>query len=270
MIHIGGISVAVFGDLESGKPKSGIFLLHGRMQKREIMYEFARDIKEQVSTGVQDALVFLINHRNHGDRKVDLTANKGWDQGNQTHAFDMYAIQMGTAADVSFLIKMIPIATKKVISLWSVVGFSMGAHSTLLAMSHEPMISFGVSIAGCGDYKTLIMERASHLGLSMPPDSYEYISHELLEFIKANDSINLADRFYGKKLLMIQGEKDQCVPSGSNTIFLEALESAAPESCQLYIAPGTGHELTLPICQKVIDWLRSNSFSSFQLINRKL
>jgi pimeloyl-ACP methyl ester carboxylesterase len=117
----------------------------------------------------------------------------------------MYSIQFGTALDVSYLIKMLPVGIDKNISKWAVVGFSLGGHATILALAHYPLIHVGVSIVGCADYETLMTNRARDLGYAVPPISYQHISGQLLECLKISDPINLVENFKGKKLLLLNG-----------------------------------------------------------------
>jgi hypothetical protein len=85
---IGGIPIVAIGyeDLCSTKDIKGIFLLHGRMQRKEKLYDFAEMIHKQCSTEYASALVICVDQRNHGERIVDPDQNKGWQEGNVNHA----------------------------------------------------------------------------------------------------------------------------------------------------------------------------------------
>jgi len=115
-IHvIGGIQINVYkaSDSESTiQPHSVaiLFLLHGRLQSAKDVDSIARSILEKNNQQQRKLWIVTFDHRNHGQRLVDVTANYAWTDkvSNDLHAMDMYSIQTGTAQDVSFLIDFIP------------------------------------------------------------------------------------------------------------------------------------------------------------------
>lgn len=82
-----------------------------------------------------------------------------------------------------------------------------GGHATNLALAHDPKISVGVSICGCGDYRNLMTKRAKRIGYATPPESYRFISQKILDCVQENDPINLASNFRNRKLLLLSGGK---------------------------------------------------------------
>ncbi|KAI9658163.1 MAG: hypothetical protein M1831_004010 [Alyxoria varia] len=122
-------------------------------------------------------IALSLDHRNHGSRLQSARANAAWRDGNPTHALDMLSGIVGTAADLSTLIDFLPayLNGEPGVSLsttrpppsvniepahHSVVGISLGAHTAWHAILHEPRITSAVILLGCGDYETLMKERA--------------------------------------------------------------------------------------------------------------
>lgn len=211
---VGGIPLLVIGlgELATHKELRGVFLLHGRKGNKERMMELAQKIHLECSNSKTAVIVFCFDLRNHGDRTHDCNQNLSWDEGNINFAMgrvifnvDMYGIILGTAFDISFLMKIIPVTLNKNISNWACAGFSLGAHVTNMAVAHEPLLKVGVSICGNADYETMMIARASESGHEIPPSSYKYISEKLLSLVEANDPVALDSNFKGKKLLHLGG-----------------------------------------------------------------
>ena len=95
--------------------------------------------------------------------------------------------------DCSYLIKLVPSFIKKDIADWACVGFSLGGHTTCLALANEPKITSGVSIVGCGDYETLMINRALSLGYQVPPTCYDHLPRQLLTLLRSTDPVNLPE-----------------------------------------------------------------------------
>lgn len=125
MVHseqfvVAGLLVNVFSLdplTQSSRPAVVLFFLHGRGESAVNIQEYVGVILEKSrplrdSTDKHDLIVITFDHRNHGTRLRDAKANGGWSKNPETnndrHALDMYAIQNGTADDVSFLIDFLP------------------------------------------------------------------------------------------------------------------------------------------------------------------
>ncbi|KAJ3091799.1 hypothetical protein HK102_013390 [Quaeritorhiza haematococci] len=127
-------------------------------------FDFCHYLTTQPTTSSSERsnlLVFAFDQRNHGTRLLDEKANFSWREGNETHAMDMYSIQLGTARDVSFLIDTLPMFLEFRPRKWGCIGVSLGGHATLLAVANEVRLSAAVSIIGCGDYIALMGDRVA-------------------------------------------------------------------------------------------------------------
>lgn len=149
-LNVGGLPVNIYSKVDSAagtQPVVGFFLLHGRHGSAEKIDPIARTVVEQAlsTTSIQkrDLVVVTFDQRNHGHRLTDPKANDGWghtdtDERNNRHALDMYAIQTGTARDVSFLIDFLPSFLypndERTIIEWGVAGISLGGHSTWIGL----------------------------------------------------------------------------------------------------------------------------------------
>ncbi|KAF8899869.1 hypothetical protein CPB84DRAFT_1093377 [Gymnopilus junonius] len=230
---IGGLRVRVY---KSSKRPTGsiaaVFLLHGRLGFAEDVDSFARICLKTAEGQKQELYVITLDHRNHGSRLMEERANKTWEEGNGQHAVDMYAIQMGTARDLSFLVDFLPMylfphAECKV-DAWGVIGISLGGHSTWIALSQGPRISVGIPIIGCPDYLALMKHRAQTSGIAF---TGPHIPASLLDLIgildpasKSYSSLGTSNPFLGKKILILSGEEDTLVPWTASKTFVESLE----------------------------------------------
>lgn len=144
---IGGISTHIYGleTIHFASSVDVVFLLHGRTRTWQDNVPWAHDIIafSKSSSPPRPLLAVTFDARNHGDRTVDREKNGSWNEGNPTHAQDMYAIQVGTSQDVSFLITFLPAFLfpegKMRIENVVVAGVSLGGHETYLCLSNGMM-----------------------------------------------------------------------------------------------------------------------------------
>lgn len=96
--HIAGILTDVYGLDElpqTCKSVSCLWLLHGRLQSKEVMAGVAsaciNDWKLRRPSGNEVGLLAIaFDQRNHGSRLINALANEAWKGGNETHAQDMF------------------------------------------------------------------------------------------------------------------------------------------------------------------------------------
>jgi hypothetical protein len=68
---IGGISCSFFGQSDPNKIRVIIFVLHGRMLSREMVFPYCQRLM-----GINNSImVVAFDHRNHGSRQVDPILN---------------------------------------------------------------------------------------------------------------------------------------------------------------------------------------------------
>ncbi|RDX43993.1 hypothetical protein OH76DRAFT_1487426 [Lentinus brumalis] len=229
------------------KPVAVMFLLHGRMSKAEHMEYVAKAFLDEVhqrrkaAAGaatpegereeVMDLWIVTFDHRNHGSRIVDGQANSAWSDNpskrNDNHAIDMYAIQTGTAQDVSALIDFLPWYLfpneERVVKEWIVSGISLGGHSTWIALKNDPRLKVGIPIIGCPDYLALIVPRAEASSIPIEPP---YFPKTFVEYVKTHDpaGAGAAGAFWGKKILVVAGREDEVVPWAASERFVGELD----------------------------------------------
>lgn len=254
--NVGGVPLLAVG-AKNELFTTGIFFLHGRLESKSTHLEFAKQMQAKLSTSTNNIMIFLIDHRNHGDRIVNKEANEGW-KTNPNHATDMWAMIYGTAFDLNFLIQVLPLWVGSPIKQWIACGFSLGGHAVLMAMAHVDEIKIGVSIAGCGDYKKMMLNRASRMNIPVPPCDDTFISDQLLALIAINDPVNCIDSFKGKKILVIHGTEDRIVPIMDNNEFISNLAEKNDDTVELYKELGGGHVLSDQMKEKSISWIELN------------
>ncbi|KAJ3050194.1 hypothetical protein HK097_008829 [Rhizophlyctis rosea] len=273
--NIGGLAVHVFGTerldavLANGKtPEVAVcFFAHGRMGRAEKIFHICQAIvSHPPSTPTSVVLVAAFDQRNHGSRLTEKRANLAWTDGNELHAYDMFAIHLtlnehiivryGTAQDISYLADVLPMYLNVSISRWAVAGISLGGHTALLTMANDPRFTVCVCIIGCGDYTTLMRHRAS----SSPSISIytTTLSTHLLSLLSRVDPINNLSSFKGKALLFLGGAEDKLVPPSCNDSFFEGLRTVykgEEEKFEVIMEGGVGHEVTAGMEGRCVEWV---------------
>ncbi|KAH6913233.1 Alpha/Beta hydrolase protein [Coprinopsis sp. MPI-PUGE-AT-0042] len=267
--NVGGLQVTVYRPegCRSGSA-SALFFLHGRLGSKEKLDQTSRNLVAQsVERGSKSLLVVTLDHRNHGVRLLTEEANNAWDdrqeQNNDRHAVDMYAIQVGTAQDVSFLIDFLPSYIspdrKLEIERWGVAGVSLGGHSAWLTLAHDERVQFGVPIIGCPDYMALMRHRTAERGLPMEAP---YFPPSLLKTIEEYDPAKTAyssdgaeNPFIGKKILVLSGAADTLVPWSASQNFVDHLEVGEDGSKRVEVYEGVGHNFTAEMEEELISFV---------------
>ncbi|KAJ8488091.1 hypothetical protein ONZ51_g3788 [Trametes cubensis] len=264
---IAGITVNVYSQPKATKPGAPVavmFLLHGRNGSALKMGEYVNGIFDEVHAHrkkydgeAQDLYIATFDQRNHGKRLVDKKANQGWfddsEQNNDRHAIDMYAIQTGTAQDVSYLIDFLPSYLfpndERTISQFLCVGKSLGGHATWIVLRNEPRIKIAVPIIACPDYLALMSRRAKWHKLPVGPP---YFPKALLDLIHRADPAaapyttpDASNPFLGKKILVLSGQDDKKVPwATAAKDFVENLNVGKHGVKEVIVEPGVGHEFS--------------------------
>ncbi|RPD65172.1 alpha/beta-hydrolase [Lentinus tigrinus ALCF2SS1-7] len=277
---VAGIPLDVYSCANATKPETLVavmFLLHGRMGSARKMEDYVHGIFKEVqerrralpqgAREAQDLYIVTFDHRNHGKRMENKKANMGWfddpEKNNERHAIDMYAIQTGTAQDVSYLIDFLPSYMfpngERHISQWICAGKSLGGHSTWIVLRNDPRVKLGIPIIGCPDYLTLISKRAKAHKLPAGPP---YIPDSLLALIKRTDPaaspytvLDDSNPFLGKKILVLAGKDDKTVPWSAGKTFVETLNVGQRGVKEVIIEEGVGHEFSEAMVKEVAHFV---------------
>ncbi|KAI0364757.1 alpha/beta-hydrolase [Pilatotrama ljubarskyi] len=286
---VAGIAVNVFSQPDAATPTDPVavlFLLHGRMSDAAQIEPIARGILDEVHEHRKSALplggkahdlvVVTFDHRNHGTRLVDELANWHWspnepEKNNVRHAIDMYAIQTGTANDVSFLIDFLPAYLfpygEREISQWLVSGISLGGHSTWITLKNDPRVKLGIPIIGCPDYLTLMSARAEQNGIAVGPPHFP---ESLLAYVRTHDPAAAphtadapagANPFRGKKVLVLCGREDEIVPWSASEKFVGELDVGEKEGGvkEVFVEEGTGHRCSEEMVRRAAEFVWRNA-----------
>ncbi|KAI0769162.1 Alpha/Beta hydrolase protein [Irpex lacteus] len=277
---VAGLPVTVYSERASAEKKGPVailFFLHGRNGSAKSIEWVAEDTikhiehKRKHDKEALDLIIVTFDQRNHGQRLVDEKANGAWKKGNNPrHAIDMYAIQTGTALDVSYLIDFLPSYLfpngERQVSQWLLAGKSLGGHATWIGLTHESRISLAVPIIACPDYMKLMTKRAkySHVELAPPhfPDS-------LRQYIAKNDpaqapytASDSSNPLWGKKVLVLSGADDPLVPWVHSEEFVENLKVGPNGIKEVVVAPGVGHECTPEMVKQMSSFIWEHSLRS--------
>lgn len=235
---------------DSQERESCLFVLHGRNGSA---LAFAEQNLDFITLLSKFTHVFLLDHRNHGERLLAELQNQGKGK-NQGHAKDMYAIQLGTAVDCAYLIDVLPLYIPGLLSntRWAVLGFSLGGHSSLLLAGLCDKISTCVSVVGCGDYIKLMESRDVA------------ISPVLETLIAKKDPINNLKALVTKNLLLLGGEQDLLVPPWTNLVFAQKLDALRaefriqPGVLEVTNDPAAKHEFSLFMKDQALSFLKES------------
>ncbi|KAI0339582.1 alpha/beta-hydrolase [Trametopsis cervina] len=277
---IAGLPITVYSERSwSGKsgPVAVLFFLHGRTGSAKSIEWVAEDTVKEVSQkrkhekGAMDLIIVTFDQRNHGERLVDVRANGAWKKGsNPRHAIDMYAIQTGTALDVSYLIDFLPSylfpSGEREVAQWLVAGKSLGGHAAWIALTHESRISLAVPIIGCPNYMNLITRRAKYSGVELAPPHFP---DSLRQYIERNDpsqtpytTSDPSNPFLGKKVLAMYGGEDTLVPFAYSESFVTDLNVGPHGVKEVVVEPGVGHECTKPMVKRMANFIWDHALRS--------
>ncbi|MBW0548067.1 hypothetical protein O181_087782 [Austropuccinia psidii MF-1] len=273
-ILISGIQIQVFSNLfdnnqhlqsdQSHSNLTCIFILHGRTSNSQSLEEFTWKLLNQIKSN--QLILVTFDHRNHGHRLIKSIANQAWDQGNHSHALDMYSIQLGTAQDVSFLIDFLPAylfpSDQRKISNWGLIGISLGAHSTWLAAAHDKRINFLIPIIGSPNFKKLMSNRASNLKSNhLNQFNFEppFIPNHLLNLILSKDPCHVPLEIWNHRhILVISAQKDHLVnfiDGGSQDLVNSINQKNLSTNLKVFIDPNADHQFTNLMQDHLIEWL---------------
>jgi len=268
VLAVGGIAVNVFTESQPAEPSlppAILFFVHGRLESAEKyeprIHQIFSNI-DSVSNGTNRArnlIVVTLDQRNHGTRLLNAKQNDMWNRNdpekhNETHAVDMYAIQVGTARDISYLIDFLPaylfpygLGPGHEIE-WLIAGVSLGGHATWLVLRNEPRVNIGIPIIGCADYLSMIKKRAENYKVDFRPPLFpDHMRKLIAQFDPAaapHPSTSGENPFLGKKILALSGGKDPLVPFDPMREFFQNLNVGSGGIKQVIIEPETPHAYT--------------------------
>ncbi|KAF5382126.1 hypothetical protein D9615_004190 [Tricholomella constricta] len=243
-----------------------IFLLHGRYGSAEAIDPIARSVIDQTKNNRRDLLIVTFDQRNHGKRIVDPKGNDAWSKDkikhNERHAVDMYAIQTGTARDVSLLVDFLPSflypnnESHNIVE-WGVAGISLGGHATWITLANDKRVRTGIPIIGCPDYNKLIALRAQQVGVALEGPTFPKSFKGIVETLDPPFLIKGAENpFLGKRVLVLSGEADQLVPwEASKEFVLDKLDVGKEGVKTVSLYRGVGHECTDAMVQEMAEFI---------------
>ncbi|KAK4689374.1 hypothetical protein P7C73_g716, partial [Tremellales sp. Uapishka_1] len=271
--NIVGLEVDVYGldEIRSSPLPLGILIAtHGRLGNKTNMASFAQGIigctAEIASHGSQkrkrDLIVVSLDHRNHGKRESDPTANLSFNK-NPAHLTDMAALIVGAKQDVSFIIDFIAAYLfpngEKVVEEYMATGISLGGHATWLLLREDPRIQIGVPIIGLPfeSYPRLMKARAESLGLEFKAPVYPPSLQTVLERPIPEGT------YRGKKILTLHGRDDPLVPYAKGEAEIEYVQADAKAGdVDIWVQEWTGHVCTPEMVQKAAQWIWKWGLSS--------
>lgn len=118
----------------------------------------------------------------------------------------------------------------------------------------EPRLSVGIPIVGCPDYLALMQGRAKASGLQFGPP---ILPDSLLELIERESPVSTTGRnpFFGKKILVLAGGKDELVPWVFSESFVERIEVGEGGVKKVVVYPDVGHTFTPTMEEEVADFV---------------
>ena len=245
-LALAGLEIHLFG-LDHGADAPVAFVTHGRGGRVEDTFSYGADL---AAAGM---IAIGVEQRNHGKRTVDEGQNGTY---GPTFPTSFYANMLGTAADISLLIDLLPARLGLAMARIGVTGISMGGHVTLLAMARDPRIGVGAALIGSGDFLCTQRQRAADNGVP-PAELDSSLPPALVALAERVDPIANAAAFADRPLLLANGEDDMLVPIAGNERFYAAClpHYRHPERLRLSRYPGVGHAVPPTMWAEAKAWL---------------
>ncbi|PKI84508.1 hypothetical protein MVES1_001826 [Malassezia vespertilionis] len=284
VVFIGGLPVNVYGLEFLAPPVNGtvpdvhvMIYLHGRTRSAmneepivEIMYGNVRQYMTKDPQGSKkDLLIASFDQPNHGARMTDPLEQDGFDSGNKDILMDQFAMMERGESDTKNVLDFLPAILfpmdERQITGWSVMGRSMGGHTSWRVLAADPRVTVGVSCIGTPDYYNLMEGRAALNKVPLKPPS---APASFVRLVNATGpvntpytSYNATNPFWGKKIFAASGEKDPVVSFAYSRSFLEKLvlgpkdDPLTNESFMVYVQPSTKHQVTTEMLELAGRWV---------------
>ncbi|HOS42295.1 MAG TPA: prolyl oligopeptidase family serine peptidase [Armatimonadota bacterium] len=245
-LALAGLDIHLFG-LEHGAAAPVVFVTHGRGGAVESIFD------QCAALAAAGLIAIGVEQRNHGRRAVDPEQNGAY---GPTFPTTFYANMLGTAADISLLIDLLPARLGLAMTRVGVEGASMGGHVTLLAMARDPRITVGAALIGSGDFLCTQRGRAADHGVPAA-ELDTYLPPALTALAARADPIANAAAFADRPLLLANGDDDTLVPITGNARFYAAClpHYRHPERLRLSRYPGVGHAVPPAMWAEAQAWL---------------
>ena len=158
-IPMSGLLVDIYGltSLPPSVPVTCLWLLHPRLRTRARMHDIAARVisawHAHPGSANRGLIALVFDMPNHGSRLVSEMGNKGWVEGNERHALDMWGAVKGGVADMKGLMDLVEGYVGRVVDAHLCLGWSLGGHAAWQAWFGEERIDAAVVIVGCPDYQ---------------------------------------------------------------------------------------------------------------------
>ena len=277
-LDIGGLPINVFG-LDELTPSSSrasapappevciAIHMHGRGGTADNEEKLVRHLYDRIQRSAQregratrEVLLVNFDARNHGHRLTNEMGQKGWKQGNKLHALDLYAMIVGMAQDVSFLVDFLPAYMfphgDRRVSQWVVTGKSLGGHACWHVLANDARITIGVPFISCPSYAELVADRSkTSFVANGPPHVPASLSALIAQIDPASRPFDSFDAqvnpFWGKRICMCSGAADNLVPWRCAERFVNGLVTDEAEGnrgqmsgLRVVLLEGVGHTVT--------------------------
>lgn len=158
-------------------------------------------------------------------------------------------------------------------------GISLGGHASFYAFTHEPRLRIAIPIIGCPDFHTLFSRRISkeHPSKSGHTEFDQVFPQSLLQVVKRTDPVQVVTRiaqnggagpvgtrinpFWGKKILIMNGEDDQLVPGEYAKPFYQQLELGPQGVKEMWVQPQMGHRCSPEMTDRAAAFLWTHGLS---------
>ncbi len=245
--YVGERRIPVLIAYEGDTKKPLVICQHGFSGNKESMLPTCLRLANE---GFVSAAIDAVEH---GERRdPDLLANLGQDPSK------MFQILMETAEDIRAVIDYLEELLGTDWNMVGMMGVSMGAITTLLAVTIEERLKAVVSVIGGADFQILV-RKSSLERIGLPVGKLIKFIESAGELIKRYDPINNVERFRSVALLLLNGEIDDLIPLECARSLYEALRpqyQASRDRLKMKVYPGVGHEYTLEMLDDSVEWLK--------------
>ncbi len=233
---------------KAGQEKMPLLLLsHGFSGSKNDFFQDMKFVQELADKGFY---IIAMDNRGHGDRN-DLSFASCAIKNSKINIYEIRNLIKNSADDVSTLINYYEnnnLIDKKRIGM---TGCSMGGFITFRAMMTDSRIQAAAPLIGSPTWEDIPQEVPQPLSV----DRDEAILKKLKALSLQYSPNYFPEKFYGRNLLIQNGEQDKHVDCNEVKNFYDKVAEISPETISLITYPATEHKVTPEMLTVTREWL---------------
>jgi len=231
---------------KSEKPQPAVICLHGFTGNKENMLQHCLRMADA------GFLAVAIDARMHGER-LDPSF---WNKMSENFPRTFFLVVSETAKDLTQVVDFLEERPDVDLSRLGLMGISMGAFISLIAVQLEKRVKTVASILGAGDFQLFVERISSQKVLPFEQQLMNHPNEETKKLVRKYNPLNNLKKFPPTSLLLMGGSQDPLIPREGITQLYGALEqyyALNPEKLKLRLFD-VGHVYTEEMEAEVIQW----------------